>query len=79
MATVNFTYNYPYCGYGETGRFRNVYSDSRITINGNYTYPVLFNTPVPNVSHIKIAVDVDNTGCGLELRKAMHFSRLKVA
>ena len=67
MATINFTYKYPYCGYGETGRFRNVYSDSRITSNGNYTYPVVFNNPVPNVSHIKINVDVDNTGSGTVL------------
>lgn len=67
MATINFTYDYPYCGYGDTGRYRNHWSETRTTINGNYTYPMLFNSTVPKVSHLVIDVEVTNTGSGTVL------------
>ena len=50
MATVNFTYDYPYAGYGEDGRFQAQWSESRKTLNGCYTYPMVFNTAVRSVS-----------------------------
>ena len=64
MATVNFTYDYPYCGYGDTGRFRHHWADSQVTINGNYTYPMVFNSTVPICNHLKVYIEITNTGYG---------------
>lgn len=62
MATVNFTYDYPYAGYGEDGRFQAQWSESRKTLNGSYTYPMVFNTTVPKCTHIKVVIEIENTG-----------------
>ena len=67
MPTIDFTYNYPYCGYGDTGRYKNHWSETRTTLNGNYTYPMLFNSTVPKVSHLVIDLEVTNTGSGTVL------------
>lgn len=64
MATVNFTYDYPYCGYGDTGRFKCHWSDSQIKINGNYTHPMIFNSTVPICNHLKVYIEITNTGSG---------------
>lgn len=64
MARVNFTYDYPYCGYGDTGRFKCHWSDSQIKINGNYTHPMIFNSTVPICNHLKVYIEITNTGSG---------------
>ena len=67
MATVNFTYDYPYCGFTDTGRFRCHWADSQVKVNGNYTYPMVFNSTVPVCNHLKIGVEITNTGSGTVL------------
>lgn len=64
MATLSFTYDYPYCEYGETGKYQYVWSESRTKLNGSYTYPLVFNNTVPSCSHITMEVEVENTGAG---------------
>ena len=73
MATVNFTYDYPYVGYGEDGRFQAQWSESRKTLNGCYTYPMVFNTAVPNCKHIKMEIEIENTGSGTVLGRSWDF------
>ena len=73
MATVNFTYDYPYAGYGEDGRFQAQWSESRKTLNGCYTYPMVFNTAVPGCKHIKMNVEIENTGSGTVLGRSWDF------
>ena len=73
MATVNFTYDYPYAGYGEDGRFQNKWSESRVTLNGCYTYPMVFNTAVTQCKHIKMNVEIENTGFGTVLGRSWDF------
>lgn len=63
MATINFTYDYPYTYYNEeNGRFTWHLSTGRATLNGCYTYPIQFNSTVPKCSHITIELEVTNTG-----------------
>lgn len=64
MATVSFVYDYPYTGYGEEGRFQCQWSESRITRNGCYTYPMVFNNTIPGCKHLKINIEIENTGSG---------------
>ena len=64
MANVNFKYNYPYVGYGEKAKYQTQWSQSRINLNGSYTYPMIFNTAVTKCSHIKVSVEIENTGSG---------------
>jgi hypothetical protein len=73
MATVNFTYDYPYAGYGEDGRFQYQWSESRTTLNRCYTYPLLFNTAVPGCSHITMDIEIENTGSGTVLGRSWDF------
>lgn len=73
MAYINFKYNYPYCGYGEKGRFQYQWSESRKTLNGSYTYPLLFNTTVPSCSHIKMDIEIENTGSGTIMGRSWDF------
>ena len=60
MATVNFRYDYPYCGYGDNARYRHVWGNSQVTLNGNYSWPVVFNTTVPKCSHIQVYATATN-------------------
>lgn len=62
--TISFKYDYPYYGYRENTKYGNRWSSSRTTLNGCYTYPMVFNNAVPGVRHIKIDVEVTNTGSG---------------
>lgn len=71
--TISFKYDYPYCGYGENARYGNQWSASRITLNGSYTYPMVFNNIVPGCSHIKIEVEVENTGSGTVFNRSWDF------
>jgi len=64
MATIDFVYEYPYTGYGEEGRFQNQWSETRITRNGSYTYPMVFNNTVTGCKHLKISIEIINTGSG---------------
>lgn len=73
MATVNFVYRYPYWGFSETTRFGVQASTSRQSLNGCYTYPMLFNNTVPGCKHLKIKVEVTNTGSGTVLGRAWDF------
>ena len=60
MATVNLTYNYPHGGFEGNGRFRHVWASYQITLNGNYTHAMVFNTIVPKCSHIEVYVFAKN-------------------
>ncbi len=62
--TISFKYDYPYCGYSDTAKYGNQWAESRTTLNGCYTYPMEFNNLVPGVRHMKIEVEVENTGSG---------------
>ena len=59
---MDFTYNYPYTGFGETARFQTQWSENRKKLNGSYTYPMVFNEAVPMCSHIKVDIEIENTG-----------------
>ena len=73
MATVNFVYRYPYWGFSETTRFGVQASTSRQSLNGCYTYPMLFNNTVPGCKHLKVKIEVTNTGSGTVLGRAWDF------
>lgn len=73
MANINFKYDYPYIGYGEKGRFQYKWSESRVTLNRCYTYPLLFNTAVPCCSHITMDIEIENTGSGTVLGRSWDF------
>lgn len=59
-ATVNITYDYPHGGFEGNGRFSHVWASSQITLNGNYTHAMVFNTVVPKCSHIEVYVFAEN-------------------
>lgn len=68
MAAINFTYNYPYTYYNEEkGRFTWRWGSSRVTLNGCYTVPVVFNSSLPKCSHINFLISITNTGSGTVL------------
>ncbi|MCK9479718.1 MAG: hypothetical protein M0R40_09530 [Firmicutes bacterium] len=71
--TISFGYDYPYCGYRENAKYGNKWSENRITLNGCYTYPMVFNNVVPGVKHIKVEVDVENTGSGTVFNRSWDF------
>ena len=73
MANINFKYDYPYIGYGEKGRFQYKWSESRVTLNRCYTYPLLFNTAVPGCLHITMDIEIENTGSGTVLGRLWDF------
>ena len=74
MATVNFTYDYPYTYYSEEkGRFTWKWSESRVSLNGCYTYPVQFNSSIPKCSHINFDLEIENTGSGTVLGRSWDF------
>ena len=73
MANINFKYDYPYVGYGKKGRFQYKWSESRVTLNRCYTYPLLFNTAVPGCSHITMDIEIENTGSGTVLGRSWDF------
>jgi len=66
MATINFKYKYPYAGYSSS-KYGWEWAESRITLNGNYTYPAVFNTQIPKCSHFSFTINVENTGSGTVL------------
>ncbi len=70
MVNINFKYDYPYVGYGEKGRFQYQWSESRVTLNKCYTYPLLFNTAVPGCLHITMDIEIENTGSGTVLGRS---------
>ena len=70
METINFKYDYPYIGYGEKGRFRYQWSESRTTLNRCYTYPLVFNTAVPGMAHLTMEIEIENTGSGTVLGRS---------
>lgn len=73
MATVNLVYKYPYWGFSETTRFGVQVSTSRKTLNGCYTYPMEFNNTVPGCKHIKVKIEVTDTGSGTVLGRSWDF------
>ena len=73
MSNINFKYDYPYVGYGKKGRFQYKWSESRVTLNRCYTYPLLFNTAVPGCSHITMDIEIENTGSGTVLGRSWDF------
>ncbi|MCR4719780.1 MAG: hypothetical protein K5768_09150 [Firmicutes bacterium] len=74
MATIGFTYDYPYTYYNEErGRFTWQWSESRVTLNRCYTYPVQFNSSLPKCSHINLDLEIENTGSGTVLDRSWDF------
>ena len=73
MASVSFTYDYPYFSFGEKGRYQIQWATSERTLNGCYTYPAIFNTTVPYCKHIKVEVEIENTGSGTVLNRSWDF------
>jgi len=71
--SVSFIYDYPYCGYKDTAKYGNRWSDNRITLNGCYTYPMAFNNTIPGCRHMKISVEITNTGSGTVYDRAWDF------
>lgn len=64
MATMEVTYDYPWPGYGEKGRFQTYWAETQSSLNGSHTYPMCFNNYVPGCKHLKIKVQITNTGSG---------------
>ena len=64
MATLDFTYDYPYPGYGDKGRLHAQWSETQKSLNGSYTYPMCFNNTVKGCKHLKIKIEINNTGAG---------------
>lgn len=62
--TISFKYDYPYRGYKANAKYGNQWASSRTTLNGCNTYPMLFNNTLPKCTHMKISVEVINTGSG---------------
>jgi hypothetical protein len=58
--TVNFQYIYPYDLWHPDSRFQTVWDDSRVTLSGNYTYPLRFKTAVPYTVRAKIRITASN-------------------
>lgn len=73
MATVDFVYDYYYAGYGENGRYQAQWSESRVTLNGSYTYPMVFNNTVPGCKHITCDIEIENTGSGTIYNRSWDF------
>ena len=74
MATINFTYDYPYTYYNEeNGRFTWQWTSGRVTLNGCYTYPAQFNSTLPKCSHINFDLEIENTGSGTVLGRSWDF------
>ena len=73
MAAVNFVYDYYYAGYGEKGRYQAQWSESRVTLNGCYTYPMVFNNTVPGCKHIILDIEIENTGSGTIYNRSWDF------
>ena len=38
------------------------WSENRKKLNGSYTYPMVFNEAVPMCSHIKVDIEIENSG-----------------
>lgn len=64
MATIEVTYDYPYPGYGDYGRFQTHWAETQSSLNGSYTSPMCFNNFVPRCTHLKIDIEITNTGSG---------------
>lgn len=64
MATIEVTYDYPYPGYGDKGRLQAQWSETQKTLNGSHTIPMCFNNTVTGCKHLKIKVEINNTGSG---------------
>lgn len=73
MATIDFIYDYPYADFGKNGRFQTQWSESTKKLNGSYTYPMIFNTTVPGCRHIKISIEIVNSGSGTVYNRSWDF------
>lgn len=61
MAKIDFEYDYPYTYYDdEAGRFTNYWSETRKTLNGCYTYPMLFHEPIMCCKKIMVSVEIED-------------------
>ena len=67
MANVSFRYDYPYCNGGKDARFGTYWAESSTTLNGCTTYAMVFNNTVPGCRHIKVEIEIENTGSGTVL------------
>ena len=72
MANINFRYNYPYCSHSDS-RFGTKWAESSITLNGSTTYSKVFNNTVPGCRHIKVEIEIENTGSGTVLGRSWDF------
>lgn len=73
MANVSFRYDYPYCVQNEKARFGAQWAESSTTLNGCTTYPMVFNNTVPGCRHMKVNIEIENTGSGTVLGRSWDF------
>lgn len=73
MANVSFRYDYPYCVQNEKARFGARWAESSTTLNGCTTYPMVFNNTVPGCRHMKVNIEIENTGSGTVLGRSWDF------
>lgn len=73
MANVKFQYDYPYCGQNEKARYGAQWAESSTTLNGCTTYAMVFNNTVPGCRHIKVEIEIENTGSGTVLGRSWDF------
>lgn len=71
--TISFRYDYPYCGYRAKAKYGNQWASGRTTLNDCNTYPMVFNNTVPSCSHIKIDIEITNTGSGTVYGRSWDF------
>lgn len=63
---MQVTYWYPYIGYwGDNYKYGLNYDESRVYLSGNYTYPLVSKTQMPNVSQFRFSVSVWSQYTGL--------------
>ena len=73
MANVSFRYDYPYCGQNEKAKYGSHWGENSIKLNGCNTYPMVFNNTVPTCRHLKVNIEIENTGSGTVLGRSWDF------
>lgn len=77
MGKIDFIYDYPYPGYGDIAKLQCHWSESKKSLNGCYTYPMEFNNTVQGCRHLKISIEITNTGSGTVYNRSWDFKICK--
>ena len=73
MANIDFTYEYPYSGFDDVGRFTHYWSETTKTFNGCFTYPILFHQTVPKVQKMTVYIEISDVDGSKILGKSWDF------